>query len=169
MPKLVELAKGNLAFAVGATVLLMVVTVGYLPIVLPLLLAGVTIDPWEIARSLILLMLLPLAAGLTVKAYYGDTALRVRPVLDWISNVSLILLALLISAANFDKVLDVFFVAGYRAAQHRRRTGRRESELQRSKSCRHGDCSRDCRIDYPHAVFSRHSQSLSQHRIQGCL
>src|SRR6516162_5348332 len=38
LPKLAELAKGNLAFAVGAMVLLMVVTVGYLPIVLPLLL-----------------------------------------------------------------------------------------------------------------------------------
>ena len=55
LPKLAELAKGNLAFAVGAMVLLMVVTVGYLPIVLPLLLPGVTVNPWEIARSLLLL------------------------------------------------------------------------------------------------------------------
>jgi BASS family bile acid:Na+ symporter len=37
LPKLAELAKGNLAFAVGAMVLLMVVTVGFLPVVLPLL------------------------------------------------------------------------------------------------------------------------------------
>ena len=95
LPKLAELAKGNLAFAVGAMVLLMVVTVGYLPIVLPLLLPGVTVDPWKIARSLVLLMLLPLAAGLALKARYGDLAARVKPVLDWISNVSLILLVLL--------------------------------------------------------------------------
>ncbi len=40
LPKLAELAKGNLAFAGGGMVLLMVVTVGYLPIVLPLLLPG---------------------------------------------------------------------------------------------------------------------------------
>jgi BASS family bile acid:Na+ symporter len=112
LPKLAELAKGNLAFAVGAMVLLMVVTVGYLPIVLPLLLAGVTIDPWKIARSLVLLMLLPLAVGLALKAYYEGMAVRVKPVLDWISNVSLILLVLLISAANIDKVLDVFGTRG---------------------------------------------------------
>jgi bile acid:Na+ symporter, BASS family len=62
LPKLVQLAKGNVAFAVGAMVLLMLVTVGYLPIVLPMLLPGVTVDSWKIARSLILLMLLPLAA-----------------------------------------------------------------------------------------------------------
>src|SRR2546425_8406707 len=47
LPKLAELAKGDLAFAVGAMVLLMVVTVGYLPIVLSVLLPGVTVDPWK--------------------------------------------------------------------------------------------------------------------------
>ena len=112
LPKLAELAKGNLAFAVGAMVLLMVVTVGYLPIVLPLLLPGVTVDPWKIARSLVLVMLLPLAAGLVLKAFYEDWAVRVKPVLDRISNVSLILLVLLITAANFDKVLEVFGTRG---------------------------------------------------------
>jgi BASS family bile acid:Na+ symporter len=108
LPKLAELAKGNLAFAVGAMVLLMVGTVAYLPIVLPLLLPGITVNAWEIARSLLLLMLLPLALGLALKARYGELAARVKPVLDWISNVSLILLVCLITAANIDKVLQVF-------------------------------------------------------------
>jgi BASS family bile acid:Na+ symporter len=112
LPKLAELAKGNLAFAVGAMVLLMVVTVAYLPIVLPLLLPGVTVQPWDIARSLLLLMLLPLIIGLALKARYGDLAARVKPVLDWISNVSLILLIALITAANIDKVLQVFGTLG---------------------------------------------------------
>ena len=112
LPKLAELAKGNLAFAVGAMVLLMVVTVGYLPIVLPLLLPGVTVDPWQIARSLLLLMLLPLVIGLALKARYAELAARVKPVLDWISNVSLILLVCLITAANIDKVLQVFGTRG---------------------------------------------------------
>src|SRR5215831_12536448 len=43
LPKLAQLAKGNVAFAVGVMVLLMVVTVGYLPIILPTLLEGVTV------------------------------------------------------------------------------------------------------------------------------
>ena len=112
LPKLAELAKGNLAFAVGAMVLLMVVTVGYLPVVLPLLLPGVSVDPWKIARSLVLLMLVPLAAGLALKARYEELASRVKPILDWISNISLILLVLLITAANIDKVLQVFGTRG---------------------------------------------------------
>jgi bile acid:Na+ symporter, BASS family len=112
LPKLAELAKGNLAFAVGAMVLLMVGTIGYLPIVLPLLLRGVTVNPWQIARSLLLLMLLPLVMGLALKAYYGDLAVRVKPGLDWLSNISLILLVCLITAANIDKVLQVFGTRG---------------------------------------------------------
>jgi bile acid:Na+ symporter, BASS family len=112
LPKLAELAKGNLAFAVGAMVLLMVVTVGYLPVVMPLLLPGVTVDPGNIARSLVLLMLLPLATGLALKARYEELASRVKPMLDWISNISLILLVLLITAANIDKVLQVFGTRG---------------------------------------------------------
>jgi bile acid:Na+ symporter, BASS family len=112
LPKLAELAKGNLGFAVGAMVLLMIVTVVYLPIVLPLLLPEVSVDSWAIARSLILLMLLPLAAGLALKARYGDLAARVKPVLDRVSNLSLIFLVVLITAANIDKVLQVFGTRG---------------------------------------------------------
>ena len=112
LPKLAQLAKGNLPFGVGAMVLLMVITVAYLPIVLPLLLPGVTVNPVKIAQSLVLLMLLPLAIGLFVKARYDATAARVKPPLDWLSNVSLILLIVLITVVNFDKVLQVFGTRG---------------------------------------------------------
>jgi len=112
LPKLAELAKGNLPFGVGVMVLLMVITVAYLPIVLPVLLPGVTVNPVKIAQSLVLLMLLPLAIGLFVKARYDATAARVKPTLDWLSNVSLILLIALITVVNFDKVLQVFGTRG---------------------------------------------------------
>jgi len=116
LPKLAELAKGNLAFAVGTMVLLMVVTVGYLPIVLPLLLPGVTVDPWKIVRSLVPLMLLPLAAGLALRWRYEEWAAWLKPVLSWISNISLIVLSLLIAAKNIDKVLEIFGTRGILAA-----------------------------------------------------
>ncbi|MBV8171143.1 MAG: bile acid:sodium symporter, partial [Candidatus Eremiobacteraeota bacterium] len=95
LPKLAERAKGHVAFAVGVMVLLMVVTVGYLPIVLPMLLHGVSVDPLKIARSLVLLMLLPLAAALLLNARRSDIAARVKPVLSQISSISLILLLVL--------------------------------------------------------------------------
>ena len=71
LPKLAQVAKGNTAFSVGLMVLLMVVTIIYMPIVLPLLLSGVEINPWDIAKSLIVLMLLPLGIGLFMKCAVG--------------------------------------------------------------------------------------------------
>jgi BASS family bile acid:Na+ symporter len=112
LPKLAEIAKGNLAFAVGMMVLLMVVTVGYLPIVLPLLLPGVSVNPAKIARSLVLLMLLPLGAGLALKTRYEGAAARVKPMLDRVSTLSLVLLVLLLSLANVQNMLDVFGTRG---------------------------------------------------------
>src|SRR5207237_6530341 len=79
LPKLAQIAKGNLAFGVGLMVLLMVVTVGFLPLVLPSLLPGVTVNPAQIARSLFLLMLLPLAGALAVIAYSSAFSSRTTP------------------------------------------------------------------------------------------
>ena len=112
LPKLAELAKGNLPFAVGMMVLLMVVTVAYLPIVLPLLLQGVTVNPMQIAQSLVILMLLPLGVALFVRARFEGMAAHVKPWLDWVSNISLILLIGLITVANIDKVMQVFGTRG---------------------------------------------------------
>lgn len=112
LPKLTEIAKGNLGLAVGMMVLLMVVTVGYLPLVLPLLLPGVSVNPAKIARSLILLMLLPLGAGLVLKARYEKAAALVKPVFDRVSSLSFVLLTVLILVVNFNNVLAVFGTRG---------------------------------------------------------
>jgi predicted Na+-dependent transporter len=53
LPKLVQVAKGDMAFTAGLMIMLMVLTVAYLPIVLPFVLIGVQVSPWEIAKSLI--------------------------------------------------------------------------------------------------------------------
>jgi BASS family bile acid:Na+ symporter len=112
LPKLAQMAKGDLAFAVGLMVLLMVVTVGYLPLVLPLLLPGVSVNPAKIAGSLFLLMLLPLAGALAVKARFADVAARTKPLFDRLSNLGLIVLMLLITAGNVNNVLAVFGTGG---------------------------------------------------------
>src|SRR5438046_8720718 len=81
LPKLAGIAKGNLAFAVGLMVLLMVLTVAYMPLVVPLLLEGVSVAPLKLARSLLLLVFLPLGGGLAVVAGFGRIAVRMREAL----------------------------------------------------------------------------------------
>jgi bile acid:Na+ symporter, BASS family len=116
LPKLAGIAKGNLAFAVGLMVLLMVLTVAYMPLVLPLLLEGVSVDPMKIARSLVLLMLLPLGAGLAVNARFGSTAERMRAPLNRISSLSLALLIVLLLVTNIQNVISLFGTRGILAS-----------------------------------------------------
>ena len=74
LPKLAELANGHVAFSVGLMVVFMVATVGYAPLVLPFLLPDVDVSSADIAKSLLALMLLPLALGLLLRARYAKTA-----------------------------------------------------------------------------------------------
>ncbi len=92
LPKLAQAAKGNIAFSVGLMVMLMVVTVVYMPVVLPLFLEGVTVDAWAIANSLIVSMLVPLAIGLFAKWRWSDMADGLAPVMSQISSVAVMLL-----------------------------------------------------------------------------
>jgi len=108
LPKLAQIAKGNLAFAVALMVLLTVITVAYLPLVLPLFLPGVSVNPAKIAVSLVLLMLLPLAGALVVNAKLPAPAARVKPVVDRLSTLGLVLVVLLLVVANFSNVLSLF-------------------------------------------------------------
>lgn len=116
LPKLAGIAKGNLAFAVGLMVLLMVLTVLYMPLVLPLLLEGVTVDPLKIARSLLLLMLLPLGIGLAVNRQFGSFAERMRPTLNGLSSASLVLLIALLLVTKMQNVIALFGTRGILAS-----------------------------------------------------
>jgi bile acid:Na+ symporter, BASS family len=89
-------------------VLLMVITVGYLPLVLPILLPGVSVNPARIAGSLVVLMLLPLAVALAVNAKLPGAAARAKPLFDRLSSLGLILVVVLLVVVNFNKVLSVF-------------------------------------------------------------
>ena len=66
--KEVQAAKGDLSLGVGLMFLLMVVTIFYVPLVLPLLLPGIEVNPWDIAKSLIMTMLIPILLGLLIRS-----------------------------------------------------------------------------------------------------
>lgn len=92
LPKLAQVAKGNAAFSVGLMVMLMVVTIIYMPIVLPLFLSGVEINPWDIAKSLIVLMLFPLGIGLFMNSRWQQTAKELQGLMSTASSLAIVLL-----------------------------------------------------------------------------
>lgn len=107
LPKLVQGAKGNIAFGVGLMTLLMVVTIFYLPIVLPLLVPDASISGWDIAKSLIVLMLIPLAIGLLLRSHSAQDAAHWGPLMNKISSVALILLLVIGLGLNISNILSL--------------------------------------------------------------
>jgi len=108
LPKVVSIANGDVASAVGLMVLLMVGTTVFLPVALPLLIKGVQVNPWKIARFLTLLMLIPLVAGLIVRARAASLGARARPVFEGLSTGILLLVLVLVMAIHFQGVLRIF-------------------------------------------------------------
>lgn len=116
LPKLAQVAKGDVALSVGLMILLMVVTVGYAPLVLPLLIPGITVSAWDIAQPLITLMLIPLAAGLFVRAWQPETAGKLAPVMNQASSYSLIAAGVLGLLVGWRQLIGAFGTSAYLAA-----------------------------------------------------
>lgn len=72
--------------------LLMVVTVVYTPIVLPLVLSANSVDAWAVAKSLLLQLLLPIAVGMVVVHFLSGIAKKVQPWVGWLGNIALYVL-----------------------------------------------------------------------------
>jgi BASS family bile acid:Na+ symporter len=115
LPKLAELARADAARAVGLMVLLMTTTVLYMPVVLPMLLPDVTIHPWDIASSLLLLMLLPLAVGLLVKSRAPRISETCQPIAARTSTIAIAVLVVVGLAAKWSNVVDLVGTGGLAA------------------------------------------------------
>jgi predicted Na+-dependent transporter len=116
LPKLVQVAKGDMAFAAGLMVMLMAVTIAFLPLVLPFVLTGVQVNPWEIAQSLVVLMLIPLAFALLIRDRYEEVAKGLVPTMSMASNLSLIVMFIAYFVAYYDDTSSVIGTGGILAA-----------------------------------------------------
>ena len=105
--KLVAASDGDVAFAGSLLVLLLPVTVLYMPLVVPLIAADADVSALAIASPLALTNLLPLSLGVVVLALVPSVAARVRPVLGPLSTVALVALLVLTVAAYAGDLIDV--------------------------------------------------------------
>jgi BASS family bile acid:Na+ symporter len=84
----------------------MVLTVIYMPIVMPLLLQGVSVNPWDIAKSLIVLMLIPLAIGLLIRSHSVEDGDHWKELMGKISSVGLLIMMVASLALNISSIID---------------------------------------------------------------
>jgi predicted Na+-dependent transporter len=116
LPKTAVFAKVDAAAATGLMVLLVVVTILVLPIALPLLLTGISVTFWDIASGLIILILVPLAVSLFVRARYPEAAASALPHFAQASNLSLLFLMVLMVVLNFSDVVGLLGSGGLLAS-----------------------------------------------------
>ena len=116
LPKTAVFAKVDTAAATGLMVLLVVATIIVLPIALPLLLTGISVTFWDIASGLVYLILIPLALSLFVRARYPEAAASALPHFAQASNLSLMILLVLMVVLNFSDVVGLLGSGGLLAS-----------------------------------------------------
>lgn len=101
LPKAMDIIGGNVAYAVGLTIVLVLVTIFYMPLMLPYLIPGVFVDQSGTALYLILFMLIPLVITMALRAGVPSLAQRLYPVMDRISDLSIIAVLLIYAIGLF--------------------------------------------------------------------
>lgn len=91
LPLAAAKARGDLTFT-GAYILLgTIATVVLMPLMAPLLIKGLTLKVWPLAKPLIILVLMPLLIGVAIKAYKPTVAARIFPAVKKTGGIFLLL------------------------------------------------------------------------------
>ncbi len=106
IPKLADIAKGNIPFSIGLMLLLMVVTIFFMPLVVPIMFPGAEVSSWAIAKSLVVTMLLPLILALIIRAYWEKGAKLMQGIFEKLTNIAMLLLIISLVALNTNHLID---------------------------------------------------------------
>ena len=87
--KVAQFTGGNVARAVSLSIILTIITVIITPFLVPFILEGAQADPLAVMANLVVMILIPLVLGIMIKSRSEPLAARIRPVVDWASNISI--------------------------------------------------------------------------------
>ena len=85
LPMIVNRAKGDLGYTAAFMLLSALGTVLFMPFAVPMLVEGLTVSAWAIARPLIFVILLPMAIGMVILRVARRTANTMQP---WVKRVT---------------------------------------------------------------------------------
>jgi bile acid:Na+ symporter, BASS family len=91
LQQMVGKARGDMGFAGALIPLVAIGTVLLMPLMAPLLIKGVTISTWSLAKPLLLTILLPLLVGAAFRHYAGNGATRIFPAVRGLALLSTLL------------------------------------------------------------------------------
>ncbi|WP_052572703.1 hypothetical protein [Haloferula sp. BvORR071] len=105
LPKLLAVAKADLARGVALMALLTAGTIIFLPLALPLEIPGVEADPWRISRPLLGWIVVPLLVGVVANLVSPGQAIRAAPSLSNAAGGCMLLFFVLLVATNAKSLL----------------------------------------------------------------
>jgi len=88
LQQMVGKARGDMGFAGAFVPLVMIGTVVLMPLMAPLLITGLTISTWALAKPLLLTILLPLIIGAAIRHYADNGATKIFPAVKAIALLS---------------------------------------------------------------------------------
>jgi BASS family bile acid:Na+ symporter len=91
LQQMVGKARGDMGFAGAFIPLVAVGTVVLMPLMAPLLIKGVTISTWSLAKPLLLTILLPLLIGAAIRHYADKGATKIFPAVKGLAQLSTLL------------------------------------------------------------------------------
>jgi BASS family bile acid:Na+ symporter len=114
--KLTQTAEHEVALGAAVMMLLTVVTVVYMPIMLPLVLSGVSVDAVAVAKSLLLQLLLPIGVGMLLVQFLSGVMKKFQPWVARLGNIALYALIVVTLVAYYPYQLNIIgkgaFLAG---------------------------------------------------------
>jgi bile acid:Na+ symporter, BASS family len=128
LPMVARRARADLGSAAALMMLSAIVTVVFMPIAVPLMIKGLTVDTWAIAKPLLFFILLPLAIGLAIKGAADPVATRLYPFVRKSGDISMVILMTLMfilygkgflsAVGSYAIGTQILFVGGMALAAH---------------------------------------------------
>ena len=87
LPAMVDRARGDLGYTASFMLLASVGMVAYMPLAVPLLVQGLSVSAWVVAKPLLAVVLVPLVIGMVTLRRAPDFAARVQPVVKKITGL----------------------------------------------------------------------------------
>ena len=105
--KLTQTAQHEVALGAAVMMLLTVVTVVYMPIVLPLVLTGASVDAFSVAKSLLLQLILPIGVGMLAAQFMSGVVRKVQPWVARLGNIALYALIVITLVGYYPNLLEI--------------------------------------------------------------
>ena len=95
LPMIVTKAKGDLGYTAALMLLTAVGTVAFMPVAVPLMVTGMSVSAWVVAKPLLVVIFLPLLVGMSIRRASLRVAGAIQPPVKKLTGIATIAVAVL--------------------------------------------------------------------------